>query len=184
MALEGLETKNLNEDAFKVAKSKFIEYVARYKKVTSDPGYKPQSKAKDAKLTGSGQDPLDSDEKTELTAKLSKEKVKNIELRDKLTGANNKANAFDKAVKEQEVALEKLKEEKQKLLKENVALSEKARKTQKSEAIPFKKLEDLQELKSGLHKAEQLVAQKDKQLAVAHEKLTELEKEVARKCEA
>lgn len=110
--------------------------------------------------------------------------MKNIELRDKLTGANNRASALDKAVKEQEAAIEKLKDEKAKLLKENIALSEKARKTQKSEAIPFKKLEELQELKSALHSLEQQVAEKDKQLAVRSEKLAELEQEVARKCKA
>lgn len=183
MALEGLESKNLNEDAFKVTSSKLVEYVNRYKKVSSDPGYKPQPKPKDNKDKDKN-DPIESDAQAELTNKLSKEKMKNIELRDKLTVAHNKLTTAEKNVKDNEVMLEKLKEEKQKLLKENIKLSENARKTQKTEAIPFKKIDEMQDIKSKLDKAELLVVQKEKELAVANSQLSEAQKEISRKSKA
>lgn len=184
MALEGLESKNLNEDAFKVTSSKLVEYVSRYKKVSSDPGYKPHPKPKDNKENKEKSDPIESDAQSELTNKLSKEKMKNIELRDKLTVAHNKQTAAEKTVKEQESMLEKFKEEKQKLLKENIKLSENARKTQKSEAIPFKKIDEIQEIKSKLDKAELSVIQVEKELAVANSQLAEAQKEISRKSKA
>jgi hypothetical protein len=119
-----------------------------------------------------------------LTSKLSKEKVKNIELRDKLTFAHNKQIAAEKTVKEQESMLDKLKEEKQKLLKENIKLSENARKTQKSEAIPFKKIDEMQDIKSKLDKADLMVIQKEKELAVAQSELTHANLEISRKSKA
>lgn len=80
--------------------------------------------------------------------------------------------------------LDKLKEEKQKLLKENIKLSENARKTQKSEAIPFKKIDEMQDIKSKLDKADLMVIQKEKELAVAQSELTQANLEISRKSKA
>jgi len=106
--------------------------------------------------------PLEENDKKLLENKLSKEKLKNIELRDKLKNAANKIAEHDTVVEKKEKQLADLSKQVSSLMKETLTQSEKLRKGKNKDSIPFKKIEDLQEMKSSIAKLEIDLSEKEK----------------------
>jgi predicted RNase H-like nuclease (RuvC/YqgF family) len=106
--------------------------------------------------------PLEENDKKLLENKLSKEKLKNIELRDKLKIATNKIAEYDTDVEKKEKQLADLSRQISSLMKETLTQSEKLRKGKNKDSIPFKKIEDLQEMKSSIAKLEIDLSEKEK----------------------
>jgi len=106
--------------------------------------------------------PLEENDKKLLENKLSKEKLKNIELRDKLKIATNKIAEYDTVVEKKEKQLADLSKQVSSLMKETLTQSEKLRKGKNKDSIPFKKIEDLQEMKSSIAKLEIDLSEKEK----------------------
>jgi len=106
--------------------------------------------------------PLEENDKKLLENKLSKEKLKNIELRDKLKIATNKIAEYDTVVEKKEKQLADLSKQVSSLMKETLTQSEKLRKGKNKDSIPFKKIEDLQEMKSSIAKLDIDLSVKEK----------------------
>jgi len=94
------------------------------------------------------EDPIEENEKKVLENKLSKEKIKNIELRDKLKNLNVKVETLESSLEKKEKSLNDLNKQVASLMKDNLQQSEKLRKGRKEVSIPFSQLDELQNLKS------------------------------------
>jgi len=106
--------------------------------------------------------PLEENEKKLLENKLSKEKMKTIELRDKLKILSSKQTESEAQLEKKEKQIAELSKQVGSLMKETLTQSEKLRKGKNKENIPFKQIDELQELKSNLAKLEIDVSAKAK----------------------
>lgn len=156
-AIEGLECKSSSDDSLKVSSNKLVEYIMRFKKTSVD-SYKPKKEDYGNKEN----DPIEENEKKLLENKLSKEKMKNIELRDKLKASNSKSDSQITTLEKKEKQISDLSKQVSSVMKENLNLSEKIRKGKSNENIPFKQIDELQSLKSDKVKLELDVKDKEK----------------------
>jgi len=127
--------------------------------------------------------PLEENEKKLLENKLSKEKMKTIELRDKLKILSSKQTESEAQLEKKEKQIAELSKQVGSLMKETLTQSEKLRKGKNKENIPFKQIDELQELKSNLAKLEIDVSAKAKAntklQSELDEALAKLEKQAA-----
>jgi len=105
---------------------------------------------------------MEENDKKLLENKLSKEKMKNIELREKLKIATTKIAEHETVFEKKEKQLTDLSKQVSSLMKETLTQSEKLRKGKNKDSIPFKKIEDLQEMKSTIAKLEIDLSEKEK----------------------
>lgn len=156
--------------------NKFIEYVNRFKKITTDATYKVKKES----IIIDSEDPINENDKKIIENKLSKEKMKNIELKDKIKFASLKQGELEGLLEKKEKQISDLNKQVSSLMKENLTTTEKLRKGKNKESIPFKQIDELQTLKSNLSKLEFACDEKDKSISKLNQELSDFKKKLAK----